>query len=122
MTSPMALKRTTSRRLIWAARGDASSEAISGSRTQPRPDDVSGGMVFAIADDRNPPAVCAYFVGFGHCVGGVISAFRMNVRPNLANNGAHVGFGKDYDGIHVGERRQDFGPFFGRHDGPSLPL
>jgi hypothetical protein len=46
----------------------------------------------------------------------------MKVRTDFANNRAHVLFWKNYDGVNVRQRRQNFRAFFGRHHRPTFGL
>ena len=46
----------------------------------------------------------------------------MKIGTDFANDGAHVFFRENYDGVHIGQRRQNFRAFFGRHHGAPLAL
>ena len=65
-------------------------------------------MVFGIADDLDAAATFRYGVALGDGFCGVVGAFGVNVRANLANDGAHIEFWKNHDGVHVRERRENF--------------
>src|SRR5258708_37815711 len=46
----------------------------------------------------------------------------MKVRTDFANDRAHVLFWKNYDGVNIPERRQNFRAFLGRHRRPTFAL
>src|SRR5947209_6349002 len=82
-------------------------------------DERGAGVVFRIAHDRNSPAKFTHECAFGNGGFGVVGAFGLNVRAQLANNRADVLFWKDDNCIHILQRRQDLGSLaLGRHRPP----
>ena len=77
-------------------------------------------MILGIAHNDDAAPARLHFVALGDSLGGVVRTLGMKIRMDFANNGAHIFFWKDYNRIHIRERRQNFGPFFSRHHGPSF--
>src|SRR5258708_40593 len=100
-------------------------EAVIGSRLprrEPGADDVAGGVILGIADDRHSAAVFADHVGFGNAFGGVVGSLGLDVGTNFANKRAHIPFGKDDYGIDIPQRGKNLGAFSGRHQGATFTL
>ena len=74
-------------------------------------------MVLGIAHNFHSSAAGDHFVALGNGLGGVIGAFRMDVRADLANNRANIRFRENYHGIDIGQGGQNFCAFIGRHQG-----
>ena len=94
--------------------------ALSFPRRKARADDLAGGVILGIANDGDAASVLAEGVALRHGVSGIVSAFGLDVGVNLANDGAHVGFGKDDDGVDVSQGGDDFCAFVLGHDGASV--
>ena len=77
-------------------------------------------MILGIAHDDDTASTGFDFVALGDTLRRVVRALGMKVRTDFANDGAHIFFGKDYDGVHIRQRRQNFRAFFGRHHGPPF--
>src|ERR1700684_1147982 len=116
MMSPMALRRTMSRRLNWGAAAAATESVIIFifvavvvvvvvvvvaaaigtasrlSRLQPRArtQDLGGRVMLRIPDDCNPAATSFDFVALGNTVHAVVGSLGVNVRTDFADDGAHV--------------------------------
>ena len=59
-------------------------------------------MIFGVTDNFYAAAALDYGIALGHIVGGVISAFGVNVGADFANQGTHIEFGENYYGIDIG--------------------
>jgi len=79
-------------------------------------------VILGIAHDDNTPSTGFDFGALGDTLRRVVRALGVKVRTDFANDGAHISFGKDYNRVHVLERRQNFRAFLGRHYGPPLTL
>lgn len=77
-------------------------------------------MVLGIAHNFYSPATGDHFVALGNGLGGVIGAFRMHVRSDLANDRANIRFRENNHGIDIGQGGQNFGAFIGRHQGAAF--
>ena len=74
-------------------------------------------MILGIAHDDDAASTGFDLVALRDALRRVVRALSMKVRTDLANNGAHVVFWKDYDGVNVGQRGENLRTFFGRHHG-----
>src|SRR5712692_7617077 len=125
----MALRRTTSRlsnRGVPAAREKESvmlaiRTASRFSRPEPR-NNLGGRVILGIADDNDSAPAGFDLVALGDALLRVVGALGMKVRTDFANDRAHVFFGKDYDGVDIRQRRQNFRAFFSRHRWPPFTL
>ncbi len=79
-------------------------------------------MIFGITDNFHPATILANHVSFGNAVGRVVSTFGVDVRTNLADDGAHIGLGKNHYRIHIGQSGEYLGAFLGRHQGTARSL
>jgi hypothetical protein len=79
-------------------------------------------MIFWITDDDDAASTSFDYIALGDALCRVVSALGMKIRTNFANDGAHVFFWKDYNSVHIRQRRQNFRAFFGRHNGPPFTL
>lgn len=79
-------------------------------------------MILGITNDDDAAATGFDYIVLGDALRRVVGAFGMKVRTDLANDGAHVFFWEDNDGVHIRQRRQNFRAFFGRHYGPPFTL
>src|SRR5208337_1126941 len=133
MMSPMALRRTISRLLNRGVTAGGKTELVilaaaplvyphhpvsdpprpirAGSRfwrPQPRVDNLRGGVIFWITNDDDAAATGFDYIVLGDALRRVVGAFGMKIRTDLANDGAHVFFWEDNDGVHIRQRRQNF--------------
>ena len=76
-------------------------------------------MILGITDDGDTSAVFGDGIALGDIIGGVVSAFSLNLGANLADDGADIELGKDHDRVDIFQRGNDFGTFLFRHDGAS---
>ena len=135
MMSPMALRRTISRlsnRGALAAGEKESVILIAGptairtasrfSRPQPRTrtNNVGCRVILGITHDDNPASTGFDLIAFGDTLHHVVGALGMKIRTYFADDSAHIFFRKDYDGVHIRERRQNLRAFFGRHHWPPF--
>src|SRR5271169_3110331 len=133
MMSPMALRRTMSNRLkrgVSAARESgilvrspiAVRTASRLSRPQPRADYFGGRVILGITHDHHSPPAGLDLVALRDTLRSVISALGMKIRMDFTNDGAHVLFRKNNDGVNVRQRRQNLRAFFGWHHGAPFTL
>src|SRR5271157_3121606 len=142
MMSPMALRRTMSRlsnRGVPAGREKESVIPVANrpvatrtairtasrlSRPQPRvrTNDLGGRVILGITHDDHSASTGFDLVALGDALRRVVGALDMKIGTDFANDGAHVLFRKDYDGVHIRQRRQNFRAFFGRHHWPPFTL
>src|SRR5712671_1224569 len=134
MMSPMALRRTMSRLSNRGASGENEKESVilipsdpsRFSRLRPRArartNDLGGRVILGITHDDHPASTGFYLVALGDALHRVVGALGMKVRTDFANDRAHILFWKNYDGVHVRQRRQNFRAFFGRHHWPAFAL
>ncbi len=85
-------------------------------------DNLRGGVLFWITNDDDAAATGFDNIVLGDTLRRVVGALGMKIRTDLANNGTHVFFWEDDDGVHIRERRQNFRAFFGWHNGPPFTL
>src|SRR5262249_47482410 len=121
-TSPIELSRTIRMRFgLRVSESEAFSKSASrGPRSQASANDLAGGVILGIADDRNLAAVFAYGVGFGNTIGGVIGAFGLHVGVDFADEGADIALGKNHHRIDVSKGSEDFSAFFRWHERSAL--
>src|SRR5208282_204147 len=139
MMSPMALRRTTSRLSNRGALAGREKEpvilvaALAAVRTasrfsppQPRArarmNDLAGRVILGITHDHNPASASFDLVALGDALHRVVRPLGMKIRTDFANDGAHIFFRKDYDGVHIRQRRQNFRTFFRWHHRPPFTL
>ena len=79
-------------------------------------------MILGIADDHDSASTSLNLVALGDALWRVVRTFGVKIGTEFANQSPHIGFGKDYDRIHVGQRGQNFRAFIGWHYGPPLTL
>ena len=79
-------------------------------------------MILRIANDDDAASTSFDRVALGNAFRRVVRALGMKIGTDFANDGAHVLFWKDYDGVHVFEGRQNFRAFFRRHHRPPFAL
>src|SRR5450759_2048028 len=129
MMSPMALRRTTSRlsnRGVPAAREREKESVIRTasrfSRPQPRArmNDLGGRVILRITHNDDSASTGFDLVALGDALRRVVGALGMKIGTDFTNDRAHVLFWKDYDGVHIRQRRQNFCAFFGRHHRPPF--
>lgn len=84
--------------------------------------DFRGRVILGIADDDDAASAGLDFIALGDAFGCIVRALGVKIGANLANECAHIFFWKDYDCIHVGERRQNFSTLLGRHYGSAFAL
>src|SRR4029077_10784196 len=132
MMSPMALRRTMSRlenRGVSAA-GEKESVILTPSdpsrfsRPQPRAqtNDLGGRVILGITHDDDPASTGFDLVALGDGLHRVVGAFGMKIRTDFADDRAHILFRKDYDGVHIRQRRQNLRALFGRNYWPPFAL
>ncbi len=73
------------------------------SRPQPRLDDICGGMIFWITDDDDAAPTSFDYIALGDAFHRVVGALGMKIRMDFANDGAHIFFGKDDNGVHISQ-------------------
>ena len=79
-------------------------------------------MLFGIADDGYSNAEHFRELAFGHCVGGVISAFGVDVWLKFAEQRIYIEFVEDDDVIHGAKRSDERGTRTFGEDGPAVAL
>ena len=126
MTSPIELSRTIRIRSSLGRTADAW-EAVMGSissipRREPGTEDFADGVVLGVSHDRHPAATRTHDFGLGNAFGGVVGPLGLHVGANFADEGAHIAFGEDYDGVDVGQGSENLGALFGRHQGATFTL
>ena len=77
-------------------------------------------MILGITHDDDAASAGFDLVALGDAVHRVVRALGMKIRADFANDGTHVIFWKNYDGVHIRQRRQNFRAFFGGHHGPPF--
>jgi hypothetical protein len=82
--------------------------------------EISGGVVFRIAHNGNPPATGNYYLAFGNIFLGIVGAFGVNVRPQQAYKLGDIRGVKDRNRINVTERRQNFRTLIARNARPAF--
>src|SRR4030081_1445874 len=129
MMSPMALRRTMSRLSNRGAPPESEKESVilTASRLsrpcpRARTNDLGGRVSLGIPHDDHSASAGFALVALGDALHRVIRAFGVKVRTDFANNRAHILFWKNYDGVYIRQRRQNFRALLGRHHCPPLPL
>src|SRR6266403_1137359 len=134
MMSPMALRRTMSRLSNRGVPGRREKESVilipsdpsRFFRPHPRPrartNDLGGRVILGITHDDHAAPIGFDLIALGDALHRVVGALGMKIRADFANDRAHIRFWKNYDGVHVRQRRQNFRAFFGRHHWPALAL
>jgi len=84
--------------------------------------DLAGRVILRITHNDDPASTGFDLVAFGDVLHRVVRSLGMKIRTDFANDGAHVRFWKDYDGVHIRQRSQNFRAFFRWHHGPPLTL
>jgi len=92
------------------------------SRPQPRTNDFGSRVILGITHDHNAPSTGFNLVALGYGLRRVVGALGMKIRTNFTNDGTHVPFRKNHDGVNVRERRQYLRAFGSGHHGPPLTL
>ncbi len=77
-------------------------------------------MILGIADNHDAASAGFDFIAFGDVLSRVISALGVKVGTNFADESAYVFLGKNHNGVYIGERSENFRPFFGWHHGASF--
>ncbi len=110
--------------VILAPARIASRTASRASRPLPRTrtNDLGSRVILGITYDDDAPSTSLDLGTLGDALLRVVGALGMKIRTDFANDGAHVRFWKDYDGVNVRQRRQNFRAFFRRHHGPPFAL
>ncbi len=72
-------------------------------------------MILGITYNDDASATGFNLIALGNALRRVVRALGMKIRPDLANDGAHIVFRKDHDGVHIRQRRQNLRAFFRRH-------
>src|ERR1017187_2141303 len=137
MMSPMALRRTMSRLsnrgvptgrakdpvMLVAAR-IAIRTAPRFSRLQPRArtNDLGSRVILGIPHNGNSASTGFDLVTLGDALRRVVGALGVKVGADFANEGAHILFWKNNNGVHIRQRSQNFRAFFRRHHGPPFTL
>jgi len=84
--------------------------------------DFGGRVILGIANDNDSASKSFDCVALRYVGHGVVGTFGVKVGADFANDGAHVDFRENNHGIHVCQGCEDFGAFFGRHNGPAFAL
>lgn len=79
-------------------------------------------MVLKVAHNFHATAVGQHLVTFRNIIAGVVGAFGLHVRTDLANQCAHIGFLENYDCVYVRESCNNLGAFNGRHQRTAFAL
>src|SRR5712692_1086935 len=66
-------------------------------------------VVFWVANNLNPAAALDHDIAFGDAFCRIVGTLGVDVRANFADQGAGIGFRKNYHRIHIAQRRQKFG-------------
>ena len=69
-------------------------------------------MILGIADDHDAASASFDLLTLRDAFGGVVGALGVKVRMNFADQGADIGFRKDYNRIDICESGQDLRTFF----------
>src|ERR1035437_1437887 len=142
MMSPMALRRTTSRRSNRGALAGREKEPVIKEpvilvpalaairaasrfsrpppRARARMNDLAGRVILRITHNDDAASTGFDLGALGDALHRVVGALGMNIGANFGSEGAHVRFWKGYAGVHIGQRRQNFRAFFRRHHGPPF--
>ena len=91
-------------------------------RMRMRMNDLAGRVILRITHNHDAAATGFNLAALRDALHRVVRALGMEIRTDFANDGAHVRFWKDYDGVHIGQRRQNFRAFFRWHYGPPFTL
>jgi len=87
-----------------------------------RMNDLAGRVILRITHNDDAASTGFDLVALGDALHRVVRALGMKIGTDFANDGAHVRFWKDYDDVHIGQRRQNFRAFFRWHHGPPFTL
>src|ERR1700685_1998477 len=79
-------------------------------------------MALGVAHDLDPSAASDHFVALRHALASVVGALRLDVGPDLANEGAHIGLCKYHDRVHVRQGGDNFGTFILGHYWAAISL
>ena len=82
--------------------------------------DLAGRVILRITHNDDAASTGFDLGALGDALHRVVRALGMKIRTDFANDGAHVRFWKNNDGVNVGKRCQDFRAFFRWHQGPSF--
>jgi hypothetical protein len=77
-------------------------------------------VILRIAYDDDAASASFYLGSFGNALRSVVGAFGVEVGPDFADDGANVVFGKDDDGIDIGERGQNLRALLGWDHGAAF--
>src|ERR1700720_1908925 len=139
MMSPMALRRTMSRLENRGAPAESEKESVIPieicaairtasrfSRLRPRArtraNDLGGRVILGITHDDHPASTGFDLIALGDALHRVVRALGMKIGTDFADESAHILFRKNYDGVHICQRCQNFRPFFGRSYRPPFAL
>src|ERR1700694_4101642 len=125
--SPMALRRTMSRLSNRGAPDAGEKESViltpsRFSRSHPRANDLGGRVILGITHDDHPASTGFDLIALGDALHRVVRALGMKIGTDFADESAHILFRKNYDGVHICQRCQNFRPFFGRDYRPPFAL
>ena len=79
-------------------------------------------MILGITHDDHSASTGFDLVALGDALHRVVRALRMKIGTYFADDCAHVLLWKNYDGVHIRQRRQNLGAFFGRRYWPPFAL
>jgi len=79
-------------------------------------------VILGIAHDDDAASTGFDLIALGDSLHRVVGTLGMKIRTYFANDRAHIPLRKNYDGVHVRQRRENFGAFFGRHYWPPFAL
>jgi len=82
--------------------------------------DLGGRVILRITHNDDSASTGFDLVALGDALRRVVGALGMKIGTDFTNDRAHVLFWKDYDGVHIRQRRQNFCAFFGRHHRPPF--
>src|ERR1700686_4341310 len=130
MMSPMALRRTMSRLENRGAPAECEKESVilieicaairtasrfSRSRPRTRANGLRGRVILGIPHDDDTASTGFDLIALGDALHRVVRTFRMKIGTYFADDSAHILFWKNYNGVHIRQRRQNLRAFFGRH-------
>ena len=72
-------------------------------------------MILGVTYNHNFSPASFDFVTLRNALDCIVSALGMKIRPDFADNGAHILFRKDHHSVNILQRRQNLSPFRGRH-------
>ena len=91
-------------------------------RARTRANDLGGRVILGITHDDHPASTGFDLIALGDALHRVVGTLGMKIGTDFADDSAHVFFWKNYDGVHVRQRSENFRAFFGGHHWPPFAL